>query len=71
MEKLFSVFQLIVAVLLMASILLQQRGATLGSAFGGGSSVYRSRRGVEKWLFVSSIILTIIFISITIALLII
>ena len=35
----------------MASILLQSRGAGLGATFGGDSTVYRSRRGIEKRLF--------------------
>ena len=32
----------------MAAILLQARGAGLSATFGGDSSVYRSRRGIEK-----------------------
>ena len=46
---------------LMASILLQARGAGLGATFGGDSSVYRSRRGIEKRLFQFTIILSIAF----------
>jgi preprotein translocase subunit SecG len=67
MKNILTIAQLIVAALMVASILMQQRGATLGNAFGGGSSVYRSRRGVEKWLFYSSIILSLAFIGLTIA----
>lgn len=60
----------VVAVMLMATILLQQRGAALGGAFGGNSGVYRSRRGVEKLLYRLTIILAIIFIALSITLLI-
>ena len=41
----------------MASILLQSRGAGLGATFGGDSTVYRSRRGIEKRLFQFTVVL--------------
>jgi len=49
------------------TILLQQRGTSLGGAFGGESSVYRSRRGVEKMLFISTIVLSILFVGAAVA----
>ena len=45
----------------MASVLLQSRGAGLGATFGGDSSVYRSRRGIEKRLFQFTVVLAIAF----------
>jgi preprotein translocase subunit SecG len=54
--------QIVVAVLLVTAILLQQRGTGLGSAFGGGGEIYRSKRGIEKTLFLSTIVLAILFI---------
>lgn len=58
-----SVAQIIVAVILSVFILLQQRGAALGSAFGGGdNTAFTSRRGIEKNLFVASIALGTLFI---------
>jgi preprotein translocase subunit SecG len=59
--------QMIVSVALMASILLQARGAGLGATFGGDSSVYRSRRGIEKRLFQFTIILAVLFVIFSIA----
>ena len=59
--------QIIVSIGLMAAILLQSRGAGLGSAFGGDSSVYRSRRGIEKTLFQFTIALTVLFVVFSIA----
>lgn len=67
MKNILTIIQIVSVILMMTSILMQQRGSTLGNAFGGGSSVYRSRRGVEKWLFYSSIILSIIFLGTTFA----
>ncbi len=53
--------QILISIALMASILLQSRGAGLGATFGGDSSVYRSRRGIEKRLFQFTVVLTIVF----------
>lgn len=54
--------QILICLGLMASILLQARGAGLSSAFGGDSSVYRSRRGIEKRLFQFTVLLTVLFV---------
>ena len=62
MNALLSVGQVVVSLGLMTFILLQARGAGLSSAFGGDSSVYRSRRGIEKTLFRFTIGLTIAFV---------
>lgn len=70
MQNILTIIMVVIAVLLMATILLQQRGASLGGAFGGNSGVYRSRRGVEKLLYHLTIILAIIFIALSITLLI-
>jgi len=63
MQKIINIIQIVLAALLIASILLQQRGTSLGGAFGGDSSIYRSRRGIEKFLFISSIVLAVLFVS--------
>ena len=54
--------QILISAALMASVLLQARGAGLGATFGGDSTVYRSRRGIEKRLFQFTVILTILFV---------
>jgi preprotein translocase subunit SecG len=53
--------QLIVAVALSFSILLQSRGSGLGGTFGGDSAIYRSRRGIERRLWQFTIILIALF----------
>lgn len=62
MENVLLLGQILVSFALMASILLQTRGAGLGATFGGDSSVYRSRRGIEKRLFQFTIVLAILFV---------
>ena len=62
MNPLLAAGQILVSIALMASILLQARGAGLSAAFGGDSSVYRSRRGIEKRLFQFTIVLATLFV---------
>ncbi|MDP2934185.1 MAG: preprotein translocase subunit SecG [bacterium] len=62
MEKIIDIIQIVVSVLLIGSILFQQRGAGLSSTFGGEGGVYFKKRGMEKILFVATIILAGIFI---------
>ena len=56
--------QIILSILLVTAILLQQRGSSLGGAFGGDnfSSAFNKRRGAEEFLFRLSIGLAILFV---------
>ncbi|MCS7317852.1 MAG: preprotein translocase subunit SecG [Candidatus Dojkabacteria bacterium] len=60
----------IVCVLLSVAILLQNRSGGLGVIFGGtgGGEFYRSKRGIEKFLYNSTIILAIILVFLSIGL---
>ena len=58
--------QIIVAVVLIGIILLQVRGGGLGGIFGQPDTVYRSRRGMERTLFRSTIVLVALFVLISI-----
>lgn len=62
MNPVLAAGQLIVSVALTLSVLLQARGAGLSGAFGGDSSVYRSRRGIERRLWQFTIILIVLFV---------
>lgn len=55
--------QIVLSVLLIACVLLQQTGASLGGAFGGDnfSAGYHTRRGSEKYLFYATIVLGSLF----------
>lgn len=55
--------QIIVSAILVLAILLQQSGAGLGGALGGGDggSFHSTRRGFEKFLFILSVICAVIF----------
>lgn len=49
-------------VLMILSILLQQRGATLGAGFGASGELYTTRRGLDKNLFEVTVVLAVIFV---------
>lgn len=59
--SIFTITQLIISALLVAAILVQQRGTGIGSTFGGEGGVYRSKRGLERILFIATIILSVAF----------
>jgi len=61
------IVQIVVAVLLMISILMQNRGAGLGGVFGGSGGVYLTKRGLEKKLFITTIVLAVIFILLSLS----
>lgn len=65
--KTINLVQVIVSVLLMISILLQNRGAGLGSTFGGDFGGYYTKRGMEKFLFYFSIALSALFLGLALA----
>lgn len=49
-------------ILMILSILLQQRGASLGAGFGSSGELYTTRRGLDKNLFEATIVLAVIFV---------
>lgn len=56
-----SIIQFILAIILIILISLQQRGTGLGASFGGSGEVFRTKRGVEKTIFTSTIIFSFLF----------
>lgn len=63
MNFLVSILQIVIASLLVSAILLQQRGAGLGTAFGGEGNIYFKKRGLEKILFIATICLAVLFLG--------
>jgi protein translocase SecG subunit len=57
----FKIIEIVIAVLLITSILLQMQGAGLSSSFGGGGEFYRSRRSLDKLLVWATSILAVLF----------
>jgi len=63
MQKIISFSQIVISVIIIALILLQNRGSGLGTVFGGDGNVFRTKRGPEKWLFYGTIIAVVIFVG--------
>lgn len=61
MKTYLAIIQIATSVLLVSAILLQQRGTGLSATFGGEGNVYRTKRGLEKIIFIATIVLSIIF----------
>jgi preprotein translocase subunit SecG len=66
MSTYFSIALIIISIGLILSILFQVKGGGLGGIFGQADTVYRTRRGVEKTLFQLTLVLTVLFIAISI-----
>lgn len=63
MQKIINFAQIIVSVMIVALILLQNKGTGMSAVFGGGDgNVFHTKRGPEKWLFYGTILAVVIFI---------
>ena len=63
------VVMIIISILLATVILLQKKGSGVGAVFGGVSEAYRTRRGAEKILHYTTILLAFLFTCVSIVLL--
>jgi len=62
-----NIAQIIVSVMLIVLVILQSKGGGAGRMFGGGGdSVFRTRRGVEKVMFQITIVVIVLFVSISV-----
>ncbi len=66
MQTYLNVAQIILAVALVLSVLLQVKGGGLGGIFGQADTVFRTQRGMEKTLFRVTIVLVVLFIILSI-----
>jgi preprotein translocase subunit SecG len=67
-ERYLDIALIIVSIALIASVILQSKGAGLGGLSGGDSGgFFTARRGVEKTLFRLTVILSVIFVLLAIA----
>ncbi len=73
MQSLVSILpyvQIVLSALLITTILLQRSSAGLGGAFGESSnfsSFFHARRGAERFLFIGTIILGVLFAAVALA----
>jgi preprotein translocase subunit SecG len=69
MQTYLTIAQIVLSVALVLILLLQVRGGGLGGIFGQPDTVYRTRRGVEKTFFQVTIVLVILFVTISLLIL--
>ncbi len=60
-REILMIAEIVVSVLLVLSILLQNRAEGLGKMFGGGGEVFRTRRGLEQFLYYGTILLAFLW----------
>jgi len=65
LKNIITVIQIVVSLFLITAILLQKRGAAVGSTFGGDGAVHFKRRGSEKNLFIATIVLATLFLALS------
>ena len=58
--------QILVPLLLTGVILMQSKGTGLGSAWGGAGEFYRTKRGAERVIFTATIVLSVLFLGLSI-----
>ena len=61
MKSFLLILNIVLSVLIIIFILVQGKGAGLGSAWGGGGEMFQTRRGMEKTILWLTMILIIIF----------
>ena len=66
MDIILTYSQIILAILLTAAVLVQQKGSGLSSAFGGSGVEYITKRGAEKFFFYATIVLVILFLTVSV-----
>lgn len=66
MSQILPIAQIVISLLLMGSILIQARGTGLSAAFGGESTFYHTRRGLERIILWITIVLSALFVAVNI-----
>lgn len=61
MKNVLIIVNIIVSFVIVLLILIQGKGAGLGSAWGGGGEMFQTRRGVEKISLRVTVILILLF----------
>jgi len=67
MENTIDIINIVSAILMILGILLQTRGASLGAGAGASGELFITRRGLEKNLYDTTIVLAVIFVGTLIA----
>jgi preprotein translocase subunit SecG len=58
-QKILLITQVVICIVLVISVLLQNRAEGLGQMFGGGGEIFRTKRGLERVLYYTTIVLIV------------
>jgi len=67
MEAFLLFAQIALSVIIVAFVLLQSQGSGLGATWGGGGETYHTRRGVERVIFILTIVAIVLFALVSVA----
>lgn len=67
MHQIAAIATILLSVLIVTFILIQGRGAGLGSAWGGGGETFQTRRGVELIMMRLTVVFIVVFLGVSIA----
>jgi len=65
MKSFLLILNIVLSVLIIIFILVQGKGAGLGSAWGGGGEMFQTRRGMEKIILRLTIVFIVIFFAVS------
>ena len=66
MSAILTYSQIIIAVLLTAVVLIQQKGSGLSSSLGGSGIEYSTKRGADKFFFYATVVLAALFLAVSV-----
>jgi len=58
----FAITEIVLSIIVIGLILLQAKGVGLSRSFGGVGGFYRSKRGLEKFIFLATILFSVFFV---------
>lgn len=65
MKNIVTYIQVITLIVIIISVLLQQKGTGLSGVFGGSTNFYQTKRGIEKFLFYTTILASLLFLVVS------
>ena len=67
MNNIITTLQIVLPIVIIILILLQERSAGLSSLWGGdGGGFYQTRRGLERWVFLATIVCAVLLAAVSI-----
>lgn len=66
MNMILTYSQILLAVLLTAVVLIQQKGSGLSSSLGGSGIEYSTKRGADKFFFYTTVVLAVLFLAVSV-----